>query len=95
MFRTIVLVSLLIGISFAQSGCTAMRENSRRMVDVFKPSDYADWTNDVSDPWVQEAGAQARGNRPRESLGEPDWFHNMLTSEKARDIERNTGFDAH
>ena len=95
MFRTIMLVSLLTVSAFAQSGCNAMRENSRRMVKVFKPNDYADWTDDVSDPWVQQVGAQARGDRPRESLDEPDWLHNMLTSPEARDIERNMGYDAH
>ena len=94
MFRTIMLVTLLSGIVFSQSGCNAMRENSRQLVDVFKPSDYADWTDDVSDPWIQRAGVEARGNRPLDSIDEPHWFHNMLTTPKARDIERNMGIDA-
>jgi hypothetical protein len=88
-----VLVALLIGIVFAQSGCNAIRENSRQMVDVFKPSDYADSTDDVSDPWIQQAGVEARGNRPREPIEEPSWYHNLWTTPKTRDIERNMGLD--
>ena len=90
MFRTIVMVMLFIGTVFVQSGCNAMRESSRQMVDVFKPSDYAEWSDD---PWVRQAGVEARGNRPRESTGEPPWLYNTLTSQRARDIDRNMGID--
>lgn len=95
MFRTI-LSGLLTALVVVQAGCNAMRENSRQMIDVFKPGDYEDWTeNSTADPWIRQAGVEARGHRERESVGEPDWFHNRLTSEKARDIERNMGYDVH
>lgn len=92
MFRTLIAV-LLIGTFSGMAGCNSMRESSRQMIDVFKPGDYADGTDHFSDPWVQQAGVEARGNRPRESVGEPAMIHNLLTSPKARDIERNVGLD--
>lgn len=90
MFRSTPAV-LLAGMVLALAGCNAMRESSRQMIDVFKPSDYS--MGDVEDPWIQRAGVEARGNRPRESVGEPAAMHNFLTSEKARDIERHMGYD--
>jgi hypothetical protein len=34
---------------------------------------------------------EARGDRARESSGDPDWYRKYIMSEKARDIERNMG----
>ncbi|MGD9856848.1 MAG: hypothetical protein AB7U20_18015 [Planctomycetaceae bacterium] len=55
--------------------------------------DYADPSEESSDPWIQQAGSEARGNRPKEKSTEPEWFVNMLRSPKARDIENNLGFE--
>lgn len=92
MLRTLLAV-LLTATVLSHAGCNSMRESSRQMVSALKPGDYDDGTDDVSDPWIHQAGVEARGNRPRDSVDEPRWFHNMLTTPKARDIERNMGYD--
>jgi hypothetical protein len=55
--------------------------------------DYSDPTDEIGDPWVQAAGDEARGHQPKESADDPDWLRNLMMSPKARDIERNLGFE--
>ena len=56
-------------------------------------SDYTDPADDIGDPWIQAAGDEARGHRPKEQSDDPDWLRNLMMSPKARDIERNLGFE--
>jgi hypothetical protein len=77
------MIAFLLGLC----GCT----NPRHFWQAMKPGDYSDPTDETGDPWMQQVGVEARGDRPREPDEEPDWFHNSLTSPKARDIERNLG----
>lgn len=41
--------------------------------------------------WVEQAGLEARGDRPREMSSEPRWFRQFTMSDEARGIERNLG----
>ena len=43
--------------------------------------------------WTQKAGTEGRADKTMQKSSEPDWFRNLLTSQKARDIERNLGFE--
>lgn len=43
--------------------------------------------------WTQTAGSEGRADKTMQKSNEPDWFRNLLTSQKARDIERNLGFE--
>lgn len=65
------------------AGCTATR-------------DWLAELNGKDDPfvrqeekWVEQAGLEARGDRPREMATEPRWFREFTMSEEARGIERN------
>jgi hypothetical protein len=44
-----------------------------------------------SDPWVKEAGTYARTEHPPEEVHDPLNLRKYLSSEKARQIERNVG----
>lgn len=43
------------------------------------------------DPWVEDAGSFARVEHTREEVRDPLGLRDFLTSEKARQIERNVG----
>ena len=45
------------------------------------------------DPWTTQAGAEGRAGRPVEKEADPLGLRNLLMSEKAREIERNCGFE--
>ncbi|SFI00572.1 hypothetical protein [Planctomicrobium piriforme] len=47
--------------------------------------------NPTEDPWVQSAGDIARTEHPAEEVRDPLGLRKYLTSEKAREIERNVG----
>jgi hypothetical protein len=55
-------------------------------------TDREHWADEQADPWIEEAGVEARGDRARQKDPDP-WFKNYLMSEKARSIERNLGID--
>lgn len=59
----------------------------------FKPNtgDYDDDTDEGDDAWIQQAGIEARGDRPLEKSTDP--IRDMIMSPKARSIERNLGFE--
>jgi hypothetical protein len=86
MRRSTLLMCFLAGL-WTACGCTS----PAKMWQAMKPGDYADPTDSPGDPWIEQAGTEARGDRPRESHGEPEWFHDALTSPKARSIEQNVG----
>lgn len=81
----------------AASGCLlfekvpAMTRESLRALRM-RPSDYRDLTEEEDHEW-DFVGTEARGNQPRETDPDPPWLRNLLTSEKARAIERNLGVD--
>ena len=79
-FMGILLMSLLGG-----SGCSGFKS----MAHALKPGDYANPTELESEQWIQQAGMEARGDRGRESSGDPAWYRQHVMSEKARDIERH------
>jgi hypothetical protein len=66
-------------------------QNPGQFWHALKPGDYADPTANAGDPWIEQAAVEARGDRPREYHEEPAFFHNLVTSEKARSIEENMG----
>lgn len=80
----IVVSSLVIG----TSGCA-----TTNFLSMFKNGDYADPTDGPDDPWVANAGMEARGTGPRELSEEPRWFREMVMSDRARAIESNLGID--
>ncbi|WP_437229376.1 hypothetical protein SH661x_001408 [Planctomicrobium sp. SH661] len=45
----------------------------------------------IDDPWIESAGNIARNEHPPEKVYDPLGLRNVLTSEKARQIERNVG----
>lgn len=79
-------------------GCaamTVMKSTASDAMSSFRPGnrDYDDPTTDSSDPWVQEVGVEARGHQKKDKDGDPAWLRNLLTSQKARDIESNLGIE--
>lgn len=81
----------------ALSGCAAMKsthELTRQTLRQFsfRPTDYRDTTEEKEDPWSQ-VGLEGRGNQPRQKEPDPSWLRNLLSSAKARNIERNVGIE--
>lgn len=95
MRRPPALTLLLAAGLLAHSGCVfvdGMRDGGRKMVSAFKlqEDDAGARTND---PWVHQAGVEARGDRPREKAVDPAWLRKLTMSEEHRDIERQLGID--
>jgi hypothetical protein len=67
------------------SGCAATRD----WLSSLKESDSV---LRHEDKWVEQAGLEARGDRPREMSTEPRAFRQLIMSEQARGIERNLGY---
>ena len=92
-----VCVLLLACWSGAFAGCAVMEPVSAmgryaKSLLTFRSSDYSNPTEEQVDPWIEEAGSEARAGRPRER--DPDqWYKKYFMSEKARSIERNVGID--
>lgn len=79
-------------------GCRAMqtmRGMAQQTFQAFRPTSahYDDPTASSGDPWVQQAGVEARGDRPKETANDPLGLRNIFMSEKARSIERNMGIE--
>jgi hypothetical protein len=96
MRQWLAVLACLAGIA-AAPGC-GLTEPFERSAQYFKQTmapggtDRKHWADETVDPWIDEAGVEARGDRPREK--DPDrWFKNYFQSEKARSIERNLGID--
>ena len=90
--QRVVLLSVLAA---AASGCVfvdGMRQGSSNPVSAFKPPrDVANPGDRHSDPWMNQVGVEARGNRRPEQAPEPMWFRKYAMSQQTRDIERNLG----
>ncbi|MCA9024046.1 MAG: hypothetical protein KDA86_02415 [Planctomycetaceae bacterium] len=95
MIKASTFILLLTIAVVSMPGCAAMKSSASQAMTSMRPGngDYHDTTGDSSDPWVQEAGAEARVNHPREKDPEPPWMRNFLMSQKARDIESNLGIE--
>jgi hypothetical protein len=72
-----------------------VRDAASESVAALRPdsSGYSDPAEMSGDPWIQRAGVEARGNRPRERSYDPLGLRNLFMSEKALDIERNMGIE--
>ena len=93
--RLIVSVVLASTLSL-QTGCSlfeSSREFTRQSLRAFKPrpTDYRDFTEEEDDEWGF-VGKEARGHRELEKDPDP-WFKKYFMSEKARNIDRNLGFE--
>lgn len=89
---------VLLGTVLITSGCAAaksVQSAAAQTIESMRPTsfDYADPSEEASDPWIVQAGAEARGDRPKEKAVEPKWFMDIVRSPKARDIENNLGFE--
>ncbi|MCG6156751.1 hypothetical protein [Rubinisphaera margarita] len=92
-----IVSSLLIVTLCLSTGCTqqlGMRNMFKESFASLKPdgkADYDDGTDDAEEEWIEEAGVEARGDRPMEKDNDP--FRDLLMSPKARSIERNLGIE--
>jgi hypothetical protein len=91
-----LLMSCLVLLGF--SGCTlvsSVRGVASQTVAALRPSSFDGWDpgSETGDPWVQQAGAEARGHRPTEKEFDPFGLKQVIMSNKARDIERNLGIE--
>ena len=59
----------------------------------FGNRNYLDPTSQKSEKWIGEAGSEARRGMTIEKENDPLGLRNVLMSQKARDIERNLGFE--
>ncbi len=91
-WRKLVLSSALLATS---SGCVfveATRQGSGSLFSALKPrNDVANPGDRHSDPWMNQVGIEARGNRRPEKAQEPMWYRRYAMSQQTRDIERNLG----
>ena len=72
---------LIAAVLFLSAGCQTGFRN------------YADPTSQESEKWISEAGSEARRGRPVDKEFDPLGLRDVLMSQKARDIERNLGFE--
>ena len=90
-------VFLFVLMSLPCAGCAVMEPvgamaRYAKSLLTFRPSDYSNPTEEEVDPWIEEAGEEARAGQPRQR--DPDqWYKKYFMSEKARSIERNLGVD--
>jgi hypothetical protein len=94
---------LTVGLVVVQmAGCSTIeswRSPDRKMThssksedqDASDDSDTDEEDEETEDPW-KFVGDQGRAGMDREAIPDP-WFGKHLYSQKARDIERNLGFD--
>lgn len=80
------------------SGCALMSSvqgMASQTVEALRPTSFDGWDpgSETGDPWVQQAGAEARGHRPVEKELDPLGLKKVFMSQKARDIERNMGIE--
>lgn len=97
MRRLLILLTICPAL-FCHAGCTlvtTMQGMATQTVEALRPTSFDGWDpgSETSDPWVQQAGAEARGHRPVEKEYDPLGLKKYLMSDKARDIERNMGIE--
>lgn len=96
--RRLVSLVVLSGVPAMLSGCVLVESvqdmgRQTQRVFTFRPADYRDLTEEETDDWTEDVGREGRGNQPMQKTEEPDWMRNLLSSEKARSIERNVGIE--
>lgn len=97
MRRHLILLTLCPTLA-CSSGCglfSTMQGMAMQTVDALRPSSFDGWDpgSESTDPWIQQAGAEARGHRPVEKEYDPLGLKKVFMSDKARDIERNMGIE--
>ena len=96
--RSLLTTLTFCGLLSCSAGCTSLNSMQgmvSRTAAYLKPTSADDWDpgSETSDPWIQKAGAEARGNRPVEHEPDPLGLKQIFMSNKARDIERNMGIE--
>ena len=91
-----VVLTVLPMVFCAAPGCVLtdmFRESARQTKRIYTPrsTDYRDLSEEEGDEWAY-VGEDARGGQMREQDPDP-WWKRWIMSEKARNIERNLGFD--
>lgn len=80
----------------AAVGCASVSESdSGSLFSTLNPgeSEAEESEGRSNDPWVTQAGTEARKHLPREKTNDPLGLRNIFMSERARDIEHNLGID--
>jgi hypothetical protein len=79
-------ICLVLACGIATAGCHSL-------VDALRTGDSGGSRENPipTDPWVQEAGTEARTEHPPETIRDPLGLRDIFTSEKAQEIERNVG----
>jgi len=93
-----IAIGLFCSVLLFCAGCSvmsSMQNMASKTVEALRPVSFDSWDpgSESSDPWVQQAGAEARGHRPVETEYDPLKLKQFLMSDKARDIERNMGIE--
>lgn len=96
--RPLISCALLAALVATHAGCSSLTGPPKETAasDAVGPKQvqagYRDPSEEKSDEWIEEAGQQARGNRPRTK--DPDgWWGKYIISEQHRSIEKNLGID--
>ncbi|QDU36505.1 hypothetical protein Mal4_07910 [Maioricimonas rarisocia] len=80
----------------AAVGCASVSESdSGSLFSSLQPGEEesVETVGRSNDPWVNQAGHEARKHLPREKTNDPLGLRNIFMSERARDIEHNLGID--
>lgn len=96
--RRLATITLCATLAAWSTGCNmmgTMQGMVSNATQALRPTSFDGWDpgSETGDPWVQQAGAEARGNRPVEREVDPLGFRNLFMSAKARDIEKNLGIE--
>jgi hypothetical protein len=79
------------------TGCpmAAGKAGSRSLSKSIKPESFndSDMGMNTGDPWIQQAAAEGRGGRGRETVSDPLGLRKNLMSPETRSIEANLGID--
>jgi hypothetical protein len=91
----LLLFCLVLACSSGCSLVSSIRGLASQTVESLRPTSFDSWDpgSETGDPWVQQAGAEARGHRPVEKEFDPLGFRQVFMSDRARDIERNLGIE--
>lgn len=89
---------LFCSVLLFSAGCSvmsSMQGMAAKTMEALRPGSFDGWDpgSESTDPWVQQAGAEARGDRPMQTEYDPLKLRQYLMSDKARDIERNMGIE--
>ena len=82
---------LLLSLLGSQFGCSFSRGRLARMLP--NTGGYDDGADDSSDPWIADAANEGRAEFKVEKDADPLGLKPYFMSQKARDIERNLGYE--